>query len=612
MTTPFTETGVKANDFTEFDYVIVGGGTAGLAVAARLSEDASVSVGVIEAGLWRPEDPKINYPAFIGQTLMNPDYDWCLETEPQQHSNGRKYIWPRGKVLGGSSALNFLVWQRGYKAEYDDIGKLGNEGWSWDDYASFSRKSATLDKPSTELQKANLATCDDELHGKDGPVQTSYSKWYTEAQKPWFDALKSLGVLNVSDGLGGSNSGFWVSPATVDSKKSVRSYSANAYYAPNASRSNLKVITGAHASKIVFADQKSASGDLVASAVEFVVDGETYTVKARKEVVVSGGTVNSPHLLELSGIGKAEVLKAAGVEQRIELDVGENVQDHIYCTSSFKLKPGYITWDKMRHDDFAKAAMEQYHAEGEDRGIIASAFSGFAFVPLKQYLSAEEIAKIKSDVAQVDWSKYSKGVQETVKMQLARLDDEQCPFTEFIFAPGFFATASPPADGQEYYSILSCLQQPFSRGSIHIASADAKQPPKINANYFSVDADLEILAKAVKYCETITSASPLKQITVARQDPNPEQYSSDADFREFTKDQSVTEYHPIGSCSMMPRDKGGVVDARLKVYGTSNVRVADASIIPIHVSSHIVATVYAIGEKAAHMIRQDAAKTQKS
>ncbi|SPO21907.1 related to Glucose dehydrogenase [acceptor] precursor [Ustilago trichophora] len=605
MATPHTDTGVNADHFTEFDYVVVGGGTAGLTVAARLSEDPAVTVGVIEAGLWRPEDPKINYPAFIGQSLMNPDYDWCLETEPQQHSNGRKYAWPRGKVLGGSSALNFLVWQRGYKGEYDDIGALGNSGWSWDDFATFSRQSATLEKPSTELQKANLATCDEELHGKDGPVKTSYSKWYTEAQKPWFEALKSLGLANVSDGLSGSNSGFWVSPVTIDSKKSIRSYSANAHYAPNANRQNLKVITGAHASKIVFDDAKSANGELVASGVEFIVDGTTHTVKARKEVVVSGGTINSPHLLELSGIGKADVLKSAGIEQRLELDVGENVQDHIYCTSSFKLKPGYITWDKMRQDDFAKAAMEQYHAEGEDRGIIASAFSGFAYVPLKQYLSAEEIAKIKSDVANVDWSKYSKGVQETVKMQLARLEDEKCPFTEFIFAPGFFATASPPADGQEYYSILSCLQQPFSRGNIHIASSDPKQPPKINANYFSVDADLEILSRAVKYCETITTTSPLKDITVARQDPNPEKYSSNDDFREFTKDQSVTEYHPIGSCSMMPQDKGGVVDARLKVYGTKNVRVADASIIPIHVSSHIVATVYAIGEKAAHMIRED-------
>ena len=608
MATPSTDTGVKANDFTEFDYVVVGGGTAGLTVAARLSEDPSVTVGVIEAGLWRPEDPKINYPAFIGQSLMNPDYDWCLETEPEEHSNGRKYTWPRGKVLGGSSALNFLVWQRGYKGEFDDLAKLGNEGWSWDDYATFSRKSATLEKPSTELQKANLATCDDQLHGKDGPVQTSYSKWYTEAQKPWFEALKQLGLVNVSDGLSGSNSGFWVSPVTIDPKKSIRSYAANAHYAPNATRENLKVIAGAHASKIIFADAKSSGGELVASGVEFIVDGTSHTVKARKEVVVSSGTVHSPQLLELSGIGKSDVLKAAGVEQRVELEVGENVQDHIYCTSSYKLQPGFTTWDKMRQPDFAKAAMEQYHAGGEDRGIVASSFSGFAYAPLKQYLSREEIAKIKSDLAAVDWSKYAKSVQATVKMQLARLEDDEWPFTEFIFAPGFFATASAPKDGQEYYSILSCLQQPFSRGSIHIASADPQQPPKIHANYFSVDADLEILAKAVKYCETITTTEPLKKITVERQDPNPAKYSSDADFREFTKDQSVTEYHPIASCSMLPREKGGVVDARLKVYGTANVRVADASILPVHISSHIVATVYAIGEKAAHMIKEDAAK----
>ncbi|SPO44147.1 related to Glucose dehydrogenase [acceptor] precursor [Moesziomyces antarcticus] len=608
MAAPYTDTGVKPDDFYEFDYVVVGGGTAGLAVAARLSEDAAVSVGVIEAGLWRPECPKINYPAFIGQTPMNPDYDWCYETEPQQHSNGRKYPWPRGKVLGGSSALNFLVWQRGYKGEYDDIGKLGNSGWSWDDFANFARKSATLEKPSEQLQEAHLATYDEEVHGSDGPVQTSYSKWYTEAQRPWFEALKSLGLANVRDGLAGSNAGFWVSPGTLCPKNGVRSYSASAYYAPNAKRSNLKVITGALASKILFGEAKNAAGELVASGVEYSVDGASYTVKARREVVVSGGTINSPHLLELSGIGKAGVLKAAGIEQRIELDVGENVQDHLYTTTTFKLKPGHTTWDKMRQDDFAKAAMEQYAAGGDDRGIVASIISGFAYVPLKQYLSADEIAKIKDEVAKIDWSQYSNGVRETVQLQLARLDDEQCPFTEFIFTPGYFATFSAPEEGQEYYSILACLQQPFSRGTIHAASSDPAQPPKINANYFSVDADLEILSKAVKYCDTITTTSPLKDITVARQDPDPEKCTTDDDFREFTKDVTSTEYHPIGSCSMMPRDKGGVVDARLKVYGTANVRVADASIIPIHVSSHIQSAVYAVGEKAAHMIREDAKK----
>ncbi len=240
----------------------------------------------------------------------------------------------------------------------------------------------------------------------------------------------------------------------------------------------------------------------------------------------------------------------------------KNVQDHIYCTSSFKLKPGYITWDKMRQDDFAKAAMEQYHAEGEDRGIIASAFSGFAYVPLSQYLSADEIAAIKKDVAKVDWSKYSQGVQETVKMQLARLEDEKCPFTEFIFAPGFFATASPPADGQEYYSILSCLQQPFSRGNIHIASSDPNTPPKINANYFSVDADLEILSEAVKYCETITTTSPLAEITLARQDPSLKNTAQTTTLGVY-KGSQRHRVPPYRKLLHDAKGKGGVVDARL-------------------------------------------------
>ncbi|PWN48648.1 alcohol oxidase [Violaceomyces palustris] len=605
--TPHTSTGVQAADFKEFDYVIVGGGTAGLAIAARLSEDPAISVGVIEAGLWRPKDPKINYPAFIGQSLMDPDYDWCLETVPQSHSNGRKYAWPRGKVLGGSSALNFLVWQRGYKGEFDDLEKLGNQGWNWDDFSQFSRKSSTLHQPSTQLQKDNFATPDPLAHGTSGPVQTSYSLWYTEAQLPWFKAMKELGLNNAVDGLDGNNSGVWASPATVDAKNHVRSYAASAYYSPNAHRENLKVITGALASKIELGSDRDANGELKATGVSFDVEGQSYTVKARKEVILSAGTIKSPQILELSGIGSSDVLSKLGIDVKVESPgVGENLQEHLYCASSFKLKPGFTTWDKMRQSDFAKAAMEQYHGEGEDRGIIASAFSGFAYVPLSQYMTKEEIQGVKDKVNQVDWSKYSKGIQETIKLQLDRLEDESCPFMEYIFAPGFFATASPPKDGAEYFSILSALMQPFSRGTIHAQSTNPKDDPLIDPKYFSVDADLDVLAKGVNYCDKIVSSPSLKEIVVERQDPNPEVYKEEKDFREYVKDQSVSEYHHLGTCSMMPKDKDGVVNERLKVYGVANLRVADASIIPFQISSHIQAAVYAIGEKAAHMILEDA------
>ncbi|CAO1620533.1 unnamed protein product [Parajaminaea phylloscopi] len=598
------DTGVAPQDFKEFDIVVVGGGTAGLALASRIATSSQLQVGVLEAGQWRPDDEKINYPAYIGQALMNPDYDWCYETVEQKHCKGRRCIHPRGKVLGGSSALNFLVWQRGHSAEFDAWEALGNSGWSWKDLIPYFKASGTVRAPSTELQTSNFATLQEEVHGSNGPVQVSYSAWYSEPQKHFLGALKDLGLNKNVDGLRGENSGVWVSPSTVCQKTWTRSYSASAHFSPNQGRDNLKVLCGAQASQIVL------DGDR-ATGVRFLHNGKEYTVKARREVVVSSGSINSPQLLELSGIGSPRALEAAGVEVKVPLEgVGHNLQEHLYCGSSYEIKDGSQTWDRLRNStDFAAEALRQYQSQDVDRGIIASAFSGFAFLPLSKFMSEAEVAKVKEEVQGLvgnESSYYANELErDTVCHYLKQLDDPSVPAMEYIFAPGFFASASAPKEGKDYFSILSALQHPFARGTTHITSKDPLAKPAFDPRYFSVRSDLTILAKAVKWCDEIAKSASLKEYIVARQDPLPGKYESQAEIEDWVQDNVNTEYHSCGTCSMAPLAKGGVVDERLRVHKVRGLRVADASVIPLMPSSHLVAVVYAIAEKAAAMILED-------
>ncbi|PWN18935.1 alcohol oxidase [Microstroma glucosiphilum] len=595
------DTGVTPQDFESFDFVVVGGGTAGLALAARIAKSSSLSVGVLEAGLWRPEDPKINTPALIGQSLMDADYDWQLMTVPQSESNNREYAWPRGKILGGSSALNFLVWQRGSKHEFDAWAKFGNKGWDWEGLLPYFRHSATVVPPSSQLQKDNFAGLEEDAHGTDGPVSVAFSAWFTKPQQSWASALKEMGLNNNVDGLRGDNSGVWTSPATLDPKTGRRSYSASAHYEPNRGRENLKVLCGAEATQVILENGKAVG-------VKYMHGGKEYFVNAAKEVVLSGGSINSPALLELSGIGSTEALKSAGVVLKVELPgVGANLQEHLYCSSSYELVEGFETWCNLRQPDFASKAMESYNSQDVDRGILASAFSGFAFLPLQKYMSPQEIEEVRKEVdGHLKSGYYANELEkQSVREVLAQLDNQSIPRMEYIFAPGFFAHASAPKENKNYFSILSALQSPFSRGSIHITSADHSKKPAIDPRYFSVKADLKIMSKAMKNCDAVVESGHLKDLIVRRQDPDPAKYNSEEDFDEFVKDYAQTEYHHIGTCSMAPKSAGGVVDDRLRVYGVDGLRVVDASIMPLMPSSHIVAVVYAIAEKAAAMILED-------
>ncbi|KAG9089002.1 hypothetical protein FS749_001698 [Ceratobasidium sp. UAMH 11750] len=585
----------------EFDYLVVGGGTAGLVVAARLSEDPAVRVGVLEAGQYVPDDPTINVPGYFGRSIGNPALDWGFLTVPQKHANGRLIYHPRGKVLGGSSALNFMTLGRGSEAEYDALEALGNPGWNFSSFQHYFSKSETTNPLPEDVAQTYGAQVVAPA-GTDGPIARSYPGWFSDLHLPLFDAYKALGVDVNVDPNGGKNTGVTTVSCAITPGKSTRSYSVTGYWEPYADRPNLVLVTGARATKVVLSKQ----GDLaVATGVEFVhgPDGEEveFVARARREVVLSAGTFQSPQLLELSGIGQRRVLEAVDVPVQVELDgVGENLQDHVYVPTMYEVTSEHETLDVLHEPEVHAREWEKFETKGE--GMYAATHSAFSFLPLEEFAEADEARRVR-EALEGEVSRYP-GVGEQKLHRLltqwvAEGETAQAQ-AEIIHYPGFFPNpVTRPTPGHRYQSFLAALMHPASRGTTHIISSDALTKPAIDPRYMSAPADVEILAAAVRFIARLSKAGPMRERVVGETMGAEET----GDVREYVKNKFEPVYHPIGTCSMLPREDGGVVDASLKVYGTANLRVVDASVIPIHLSCHIQSTVYALAEKASDIIK---------
>ena len=362
-----------------FDYLIVGGGTAGLTVATRLSENAKISVGVIEAGGDRTDDPLILTPGFVLSTFNNPLYDWAFETTPQVHANDRVIGHPRGKQLGGSSAINYLYWTHASQRDINDWGKLGNKGWSWDELAPYFKKSEKYNAPTADISnQIDTSFIDPSVHATNGPVQDSFPPFYDNFYKSWEPTYKKLGIGPTGDPRGGLAIGAYSTLISQDPKLASRSYSANAYWKPNSARPNLHVITGAQATKINFEGEKEP---LRASGVDFVVGGKSYTAHAKREIILSAGTFQSPQLLELSGIGDSKILKKQGIEVLVNSPgVGENLQDHLLVPLTYEAAKGEGTFESFRDPAVAASAAELYTANhtGPLAGNTCNSYISFA------------------------------------------------------------------------------------------------------------------------------------------------------------------------------------------------------------------------------------------
>ncbi|KAB5592638.1 Choline dehydrogenase [Ceratobasidium theobromae] len=584
-----------------YDYIIVGGGTAGLAVAARLSEDPKTLVGVIEAGQYLADDDMINTPGSAFQLQGNANYDWMFKSTPQAKLNNRVLNLPR---LIGDLKINIMVFDRASKIEYDAWATFGNPGWDWNGLLPFMKAAEHF--IAVDPYRLNYTNADPNdifsSQGTEGPIAGGYNNWYSDLVIPFGRAMKNLCIPTNFNPDSGDAFGTFNSPTAVNRTTGRRSYAATTYYAYNAHRPNFVVLTGAQATRIEL--KKGAGGKLTATGVSFVHNSTKFSVKAKKEVILSTGSFQTPQLLELSGIGNATILRQFGIAPLVDLPgVGENLQDHLYLPTTYELKPGSsnLNLDMLRNDPkFAAAAQAQYTSTHD--GPLASSGSIVSFINLNYITNSSEIANITTQLNREIALDTVTPLQEAqYKIQKDWLE-KKVGHLEVIFNPGYAGFGVPKAN-TTYISLLMALQHPFSRGNIHISSSDPLAAPQIDPKYFSKSIDQRTLVQAIKFGLKVSKTEPLASIVVARQEPAPDVLSDDA-IIEYIKANVATIYHPIGTAVIAPRELGGVVDSNLKVYGTSNLRVVDASIIPIHMGTHLQRTVYGIAEKAASIIKK--------
>ncbi|ORX92493.1 hypothetical protein BCR34DRAFT_254059 [Clohesyomyces aquaticus] len=613
----------SAEDFASksYDYVICGGGTAGLVLAARLTEDPNVTVGVIEAGANRLNDPLIDGPNTFLQLWDKPEYDWSFKTVPQKGTENFVHGWARGKVLGGSSAINYNMYSMASRQDLDNWVELGNKGWGFDDLAPYYRKSETYNKASKTLSaKINDKYVDPLLRGTNGPIQVSFCETDCQwLQEVWPETAINAGYPQPKDPRSGSALGGFNQLTTVDPKTVRRSYSARAYYEPNAERANLSLLTEALVTRVEF--EKSGSGNATATGVKVSVNGNEHTIKAKREVIVCGGVVNSPQILELSGIGSADVLRKAGINDIIfdNPNVGENLNDHTATGIPVAVKDEYPTAEVLlRNPEIAQQAFEAYI--NHKAGPFTNAPTCCGFLPLSTVApnlddAQAHVKTMISDFQRANPDADPAGRAELLGRQL--LNRNEAVGQLVVLGVGADIrnahTASKvfvhDAPGN-WITLGMCSTRSISRGSIHIDSSNPTKHPRIDPAYFSHPLDLDLAGRSIMHALSLTQYEPLRSKLKLDENGNPILPPWTAglpnnleEAKALAAGNTVTEYHPIGTCCMLPKEKGGVVDSELKVYGTSNVRVVDASIFPTHVQGNIVSLVYAVAEKAADLIK---------
>ncbi|KAI1408764.1 hypothetical protein F5Y13DRAFT_204499 [Hypoxylon sp. FL1857] len=600
------------------DFVIIGGGMAGLVVAARLTEDPNISVMVLEAGNDHTTDSRIRTPALWLSVLGTDTFDWNYHSTPQKGLGGKVIPLSQGKLLGGSSAINGQAFIANSKAAIDAWGGFGNPGWDWKTLAPYYRKSHTLSYPTPAVyDHLRLNYIDDAIRAKDGPVQVSFPD---EASDPlpaaWVNTLTKLGFPPTGDPFSGEMTGGYINAMTIDPSSRTRSDSATAYYEPAKSRPNLHVVTGALVDKIVF----DTSGDLPrATGVQFEKDGRRITANANKEVILAAGAFGTPKLLELSGIGSREHLESLGIPVVVDNpNVGENLQDHPTAGVSFEAAEGVKTVDGLSRQDpeAIAAAMQEYATNKSGPLAVGGNFTG-SLLPVADFVGAngEEALKdaLKIEPPNDLSGPFSPYHTAFVHSMLAKRTEGTGNI--YVYAAcGNFIPEGAGADIVQtastegnFLTFCAALLFPLSRGSVHIASSDPAQKPTIDPCYLQHPLDVEILARHLTYIDRIVHTEPLSQYIKPngrRSTGAPNDLSDLNEAKQYIKKATLSCWHPTSSCAMLPREKGGVVDPQLNVYGAEGLRLVDSSVIPIATRGNPQTTVYAVAERAADLIKE--------
>ncbi|PYH28646.1 GMC family oxidoreductase [Aspergillus neoniger CBS 115656] len=590
----------------EADYVIIGGGTSGLVLAARLSEcDSNRSVIVLEAGKNLIDDHRVQTPA-LWTTLMGSEADWQFQSTPQAALNNRVIKETQGRVLGGSSAINGQAFIAPTKAGIDAWDKLGATGWTWENFAPYYKKATTLQLPDEDTRDhIGVSWVDPEVNGNSGPIKVSFpAVKESPLAKAWVDSFQGMGYGCTADPFSGVSTGGYSNLASVDFEKKQRSYAATGYGLPAMERRNVRIITEATVQRILFSTKESGA---TATGAEARIDGQIVTIKARKEVILTAGALNTPKLLELSGIGNRQILDQYSIPVIVEnRNVGENLQDHLMTGISFEVKPGIATGDPLlRQEPEAIKTAFQLYSEQKAGPMTIGGVQSSAYMPLTGYSGQPEARVAYFDSFPPDLNERDQVIRDIY----AQEHEPTCQIFMFL-AQANLHESGKSFVGQKLlpgnFLSLGLIQTlPFSRGAVHIASADPTVSPIIEPRYFSNPLDMNLMARNLLSLERLHSVKPIADYLVEGGCRNhPDAFLTDLESaKKYLRDTATTSYHLSGTAAMLPQEKGGVVDENLRVYGTTNLRVCDASIFPLMTTANPMSTVYAVAERAADIIK---------
>jgi choline dehydrogenase len=531
----------------DFDYIIIGAGSAGCVLADRLSASGRHRVLVLEAGgsdrrFW------IQTPIGYGKTFYDEKVNWKYLTEPDAGLNNRRSYWPRGKVLGGSSSINAMVYIRGQQQDYEDWRELGNPGWGWQDVLPYFRKAETFSDGGNEYR------------GDSGPLYVNnVSDEYHPLCHSFFEAARQHGIDYNPDFNSGDQEG--VGFYQITTRDGRRMSAARAYLRPALKRSNCEVITNAQVARILFTDR-------VASGVEYICKGKTHQLRANREVIVSAGAINSPQLLQLSGIGDAELLRGFGIEPLLDLPaVGRNLQDHIDYSIYYRSRVPTLN-DRLRP------------------------WSGKLLAGLQYLLLRNGLLSISINQAGGFVRGHPSRPKPNLQMYFAAMTYTRAPPGERPLLrpdpfPGFLNSVG--------------LTRPSSRGHLQIDSSDPLAPVKIYPNYLSSDDDITQMLEGARLLRKLASMPALAELIESETKPGPA-VQSDEQFIDDIRQRADTVFHPSCTCMMGPDARTAVVDAKCRVYGVDRLRVVDTSIFPTVTSGNTNAPTIMVAEKAADMI----------
>jgi choline dehydrogenase len=526
------------------DYVVVGAGSAGCVVASRLSEDGA-RVVLLEAG--PPDrDTMIHIPAGVLRVLNNPKINWNFLSEGEPGTDGRQLQWPRGKTLGGTSSINGMLYVRGNPADYDNWAQMGCRGWSYDEVLPFFRKSETY-----------RGAGDPAYRSRGGPLIVEDYRTILDLTHRFVEAAQQAGYPFTPDYNGKQQEGVAYSQMTRRGR--LRGSTARTFLAEARHRNNLKVVTDAIATKLLF-DGKRCTG------VAFRQKGADREVHAAREVILSGGAVNSPHVLQISGIGRAEHLKSIGVAVVHDLPgVGANLNDHYVVRISHRVR-GAVTINQLARGARLMREIARWATVGNG-ALTFGVTSAMVFCRSREGLSSPDL---------------------------------QLLFTPASYAQGVFRQL----EREPGMTVAVCPVRPESRGTIMAQSPDPLQYPAIRPNYLSAPSDLRVLISGINQTRKIFAQPAMAPYSVEETAPGPD-IATDDQFSEFARKAGTNVFHPVGTCKM-GTDPMAVVDPRLRVIGIAGLRVIDASIMPAVTTGNTNAPTIMIGEKGAQMIKEDA------